>query len=371
MRRMSAIIERELRKFFRSPALMLAAMVFPLVQLIILGNAFGGKITDARMGVVDEDHGPQALRVFEAFDSVHSNVRTFKTVRYTSEVKAREDVRTGKLDAAVIIPPQFSRRILANDNPQLGLVVDNSDQFLSSSLETKMTELVQALNAPDVETNRLPDKIALETVELYPYIEYMKYLLPGSVTLAMFVSVMIGGGMLYIDDKARGVHEGYLVTPITKTELVFGLNLAGAIKACMAGVVIVVLGSLLAGLGKIFIPITVLQLLLLILTTSLAFNAMMFLLMVRVEDPLVPRAMFGILNTLLFFPSGSIYPINAFPKWLAAIARVDPFTYAVHGFKAVLLKDAGWIAIWPDLLYLLTFALIMLLIATPLFKRTL
>jgi len=41
-------------------------------------------------------------------------------------------------------------------------------------------------------------------VELYPYIEYMKYLLPGSITLAMFVSVMIGGGMLYIDDKARG-----------------------------------------------------------------------------------------------------------------------------------------------------------------------
>ena len=60
---------------------------------------------------------------------------------------------------------------------------------------------------------RIPQQIALETVELYPYIEYMKYLLPGSISLAMFVSVMIGGGMLYIDDKARGVHEGYLVTP--------------------------------------------------------------------------------------------------------------------------------------------------------------
>ena len=72
-------------------------------------------------------------------------------------------------------------------------------------------------------------------MELYPYIEYMKYLLPGSIALAMFVSVMIGGGMLYIDDKARGVHEGYLVTPITKAELVFGLNVAGAIKAILTG----------------------------------------------------------------------------------------------------------------------------------------
>ena len=68
----------------------------------------------------------------------------------------------------------------------------------------------------------------MQIVELYPYIEYMKYLLPGSIALAMFVSVMIGGGMLYIDDKARGVHEGYLVTPITKAELVFGLECARA-----------------------------------------------------------------------------------------------------------------------------------------------
>ena len=46
--------------------------------------------------------------------------------------------------------------------------------------------------------------IALEIVELYPYVEYMKYLLAGSIALAMYISVMIGGGMLYIDDKARG-----------------------------------------------------------------------------------------------------------------------------------------------------------------------
>jgi ABC-2 type transport system permease protein len=108
-----------------------------------------------------------------------------------------------------------------------------------------------------------------------------------------------------------------------------------------------------------------------IVLTSLAFNTMMFLLMVRVDDPLVPRAIFGILNTLLFFPSGAIYPIQAFPWWLRAIAKVDPFTFAVHGFKALLLKEAGFSAIVPDMLYLSMFALVALSVATPLFKRTL
>jgi ABC-2 type transport system permease protein len=370
MNRALAIVEREMRKFFRSPTLMLVSMVFPLVQLIVLGNAFGGKIRDAKMGLVDQDGGTQALKIREAFNAVRANMRTFLPVYYTSEKKAMEDVRNGIIQGAVIIPPQYSRRVYEKDRPQIALVVDNSDNFMSSTLEQEMTQLTAALNNPTIEP-RVLQQTALQIVELYPYIEYMKYLLPGSIALAMFVSVMIGGGMLYIDDKARGVHEGYLVTPITKAELVFGLNAAGAIKAVMTGVVITVIGSLLAGVGTLFDLPTAFALLVMILMTSLAFNTMMFLLMVRVEDPLVPRATFGILNTLLFFPSGAIYPIQAFPWWLRGIARVDPFTFAVHGFKSLLLKETGLVAVWPDILYLSIFAIATLGIAVPLFKRTL
>src|SRR5271168_102232 len=340
-----------MRKFFRSPALMMASMIFPLVQLIVLGNAFGGKIRDAKLGLVDQDGGTQALKIREAFDSVASNMRTFQPVYYHDQKTAMEDVRNGKIQGAVIIPPQYSRRVYEQDQPRIALVVDNSDNFMSSTLEDELTGITNALNQPAIEP-RILQQTVLQIVELYPYIEYMKYLLPGSITLAMFVSVMIGGGMLYIDDKARGVHEGYLVTPITKAELVFGLNGAGAIKAVMTGVVITLVGSLLAGVGTLTNPVTVIGLFIMIVLTSLAFNTMMFLMMVRVEDPLVPRAIFGILNTLLFFPSGSIYPIKAFPKWLQAIAYADPFTYAVHGFKAILLKDAGFVAIRADLFYL-------------------
>ena len=370
MNRMFAIVEREMRKFFRSPVLMIMSMMLPLVQLVILGNAFGGKIRNARVAVVDYDHGPQAVKVHEAFDAVAANIATFRTVPYDDETTAREDVRTGKVDAAVIIPAQYSRRVYAQDAPSIGLVVDNSDQFLSSSLESEMQSLVDALNQPVIQT-RVVKNIALETVELYPYIEYMKFLLSGSIALAMYISVMIGGGMLYIDDKARGVHEGYLVTPISKLELVMGLNVAGAIKAVLSGISLTVIGTLMSGLGTIFHPMALIQLFLLILGTSIAFNGMMFLMMVRVDDPLVPRAMFGVLNTLLFFPSGAIYPISAFPAWLRSIAIVDPFTYAIHGFQAVLLKDGGFTAIRYDLLFLFTFGIGTLLIATPLFKRTL
>jgi ABC-2 type transport system permease protein len=368
--RMMAIVERDLRKFFRSPALMMAAMIFPLVQLIVLGNAFGGKIKDARMGIVIHDNGPQSIRVLEALRAVQSNARTFEPIVYTDEKEMVADVRKGNLNAGLVIPPQFSRDVYEHARPRIGLVLDNTDNFMTSTFEEEMTQLVEALNQPDVQP-RVVQQIALQVVELYPYIEYMKYLLPGSIALAMFVSVMIGGGIVYIDDKARGVHEGYLVTPITKLELVAGLNIAGAIKAMGAGVVLTIIGSLIAGVGSSFLPANLFWLLLLIAFTSFAFIAMMFLMMVRVNDPLIPRAVFGILNTLLYFPSGAIYPIQAFPKWLRVIAWVDPFSYSVHGFKAVLLKGVGLAAIWPDLLYLGSFAVVTFALSTLLFKRTL
>src|ERR1039458_6975312 len=133
-----------------------------------------------------------------------------------------------------------------------------------------MQSVVAALTTPVIQP-RVASAIALEIVELYPYVNYLKFLLPACVAMAMYISVMIGGGMLYIDDKARGVHEGYLVTPITKLELVFGMNLAAAIKAVLSGICLTVIGSLMAGLGVIFHPEVLAELLCMIFVTSIAF----------------------------------------------------------------------------------------------------
>src|SRR5205823_10634086 len=138
MNRMMAIVEREMRKFFRSPALMMASMIFPLVQLIVLGNAFGGKIRDAKLGIVDQDGGTQALRIREDFDSVRANIRNFVPIYYNDDRKAMEDVRNGKIQSAVVIPPQYSRSVYEESHPRIALIVDNSDNFMSSTLEGEL-----------------------------------------------------------------------------------------------------------------------------------------------------------------------------------------------------------------------------------------
>jgi ABC-2 type transport system permease protein len=384
--RIFALIERDMRKFFRNPALMMASMIFPLVQLVVLGYAFGGKITKVRVALVDKDAGTQARQVRAGLNAIVANPETFHLTEYTDLPEAVTDLKAGFLKAVIFIPPDFSERVLRNENPRIAFIEDNTDTFTSSGIFERMQQLQNSLNGPVLppleagespaanlaglySPNRLPASIDIQTVEVYPYIDYIKYLLAGSISLSIFVTAMIGGGITFIDDKARGLHEGYLSTPLSKVDLVLGLIGSGALKGLMAGFIITIIGGLIAGIPQLWEPARLVYLIVVLAVTSLAMISMMFLLMVRVSDPLVPRAIFGVLNTLLFFPSGAVYPTAGFPVWLRAMSFVDPFTYVVDALKNLLLKDTGFAGISFDLAILTCFSAALITGCILLFKR--
>jgi ABC-2 type transport system permease protein len=370
MHRTWAIVERELRRFRRSPMLIAVSMIFPIVQLVVLGYAFGGNVKHLKVGVVDQDHGVPAVKVRELCAAVASGARTFETIDYADPGTALADLRNGRINGVLTIPPEFSRRVLERNQPRVALIEDNTDNFVSGTLVATVNSLMTAYNQPATAA-RVPAAAALDVVEIYPYVPYVQYLLPGSIVMSIFMMVMIGGGIIFIDDKARGLHEGYLVTPITKFELIAGFNISGTIKAVLAGLVLMTIGSVIAGIPHPFEPLRMFRLLVVIIMTAFALISLMFLLMVRVTDPLLPRATFGVLNTLLYFPSGAVYPQQGFPAWMQAIAVVDPFTYAVHAFKCLLLKNTGFEAITSDLAFLSLFSIVAMTAATRLFRRTL
>jgi ABC-2 type transport system permease protein len=370
MYRIWAIIERDLRRFRSSPVLVIVSILMPLVQLVVLGYAFGGKIKNLRLGIVDEDHGVPAIKIREMCQAVAANALTFTPVSYSDKASALHDLRNGTINGVLNIPPTFSRDLLEGMNPRIAVAVDNTDQFSASALESTFSGMLDAYNAPAV-PQRTTNNVSLDVVEIYPYVPYIQFLLPGIIVLSIFVSAMIGGGIIFIDDKARGLHEGYLVTPIRKVELILGFTLSGAVKAIIAGTVLVTLGSIIAGIPDPLDPLRLMRLMILVVATSMALISMMFLIMVRVSDPLVPRAIFGMLNTVLYFPSGAVYPTQSFPGWMRAITVVDPFSYAVDGFKELILKNTGLAAISTDLAFLTGFTVLALGTATILFRRTL
>jgi ABC-2 type transport system permease protein len=351
-----------------------------------LGYAFGGKITNVKLALVDKDHSIESRLVRERLNAIADGPKTFKVTEYSDLTDAMNDLRSGFVKAVLYIPPDFSQRVLRGDKPRIAFIEDNTDNFTASGVLERIQQIQTDLNGPPTPptqagestasnmaaaqtADRLPARIEIQTVEVYPYIEYIKFLLPGTITISIFVVAMIGGGITFIDDKARGLHEGYLTTPIGKADLILGLIFSGAIKGLMAGLTITTIGGLIAGIDRLWDPVRLFYLVIVLSVTALSMISFMFLLMVRVTDPLVPRAIFGVLNTLLFYPSGAIYPTEGFPTWLRAISTVDPFTYAVHALKNLLLKNTGFQGIYLDILLLLAFSAVLISGTIALFKR--
>src|SRR5215813_6527114 len=327
MQRTLAIIEREMRRFRRSPMLIVMSMIMPIANLIVLGYAFGGNVKHLKVAVVDQDHGVPAVKIRELASAVSSGNQVFDIVDYADPGAALTDLRNGRVNGVLTIPPDYSRRLLSRNQPKVALIEDNTDSFSSATLAATVGQMVSASNTPAPTSVRLPGEPSLDVVEVYPFVPYVQYLLPGSITMSIFMMVMIGGGIIFTDDKARGLHEGYLVTPISKLELIAGFNISGTLKAVVAGMFLLIIGSLIAGVPNPFDVMRLLRLFTVVVVTAFALISLMFLLMVRVSDPLLPRAVFGVLNTLLYFPSGAVYPQQGFPTWMQWIGAIDPFTY--------------------------------------------
>src|ERR1051325_5792585 len=177
MGRMLAIVERELRRFRRTPLLIAVSMIFPIVQLVVLGYAFGGTLRHLQIGIVDQDHGLSAVKIRELCGAIAANAQTFDTIDYPDMGSALTDLRNGAIKGVLNIPPNFSRRVLTKQQPQVALIEDNTDNFVAGTLTGTLGGLLSAYNQESQGEVRIAPQATLDVVEVYPYVPYVQYLL--------------------------------------------------------------------------------------------------------------------------------------------------------------------------------------------------
>jgi ABC-2 type transport system permease protein len=369
--RVLAVAERDLRRFRRNIQLVVPMVMMPIIYLLILGKSMGGDLHHMPVAMVVQDEGAASA-------AIRKQVMTLAATKQLFEVRDEVDVRTavdrlrqGQYRAVIIVPPNFSEEFARGERAELGLALDNTDATSANTIEGEMRRAIADLRVEGRPVTRSAVGVSVERVDVYGHKNYMQYLVPGVIALSLFFVAMVAGGIILVDDRARGIHEGYFVTPLTSMDLVAGLTLSATTLALMMGSVVTLSAILIAQLPLIGGLKTLLLVEFTILLLGLGLVLMMFTLMARVSNPMTPRALFGILNVVTFFPSGALYPTESYPGWLQAISMVNPMRYAVHALRNLLLKGVGLGAVLPDFLILITFATVMLVLASSLFKRTL
>jgi ABC-2 type transport system permease protein len=366
-----AVAERDLRRFRRNIQLVIPMVMMPIIYLLILGKSMGGDLHNLPVAMVVQDEGAAAAAIRKQVMTLATTKDLFR-VRDETDVRAAvERLRQGEYRAVIIVPPNFSEDFARGERAELGLAVDNTDATSANTIEGEMRRAMADLRVEGRAPSRGERGVVVERVDVYGHKNYMQYLVPGVIALALFFVAMVAGGIILVDDRARGIHEGYFVTPLTSMDLVLGLSLSATTLALLMGSVVTVSSILIAQVPLIGGLKTLLLVEFTILLLGFGLVLMMFTLMARVSNPMTPRALFGILNVITFFPSGALYPTESYPAWLQAISYVNPMRYAVHALRNLLLKGVGLGAVLPDFLILIAFAGTMLVLASLLFKRTL
>ncbi len=364
--RMLAVAERDLRRFRRNRAFMIPMVLMPIVYLVILGKAMGGDLHHLSVALVDQDHGPSAVAVHDRLLTLQQSRELFRLASEPDLSTAVSRLRQGDYKAVVVVPADFSADLARGEGAPLGVIVDNTDNTAASVIEGELRRaMAGAAGGASVAA------IDVQRVDVYGHKEFMQYLVPAVIALALFFVAMLAGGIILVDDRARGIHEGYFVTPLSALDLVGGLTLSATTLSVIIGTIVLLSSILIARIPLIGGLQTLLLAEVAMVLLGLGLILFMFTLMARVSNPMMPRALFGILNVVTFFPSGALYPVESYPGWLQGLSLVFPMRYAVHALRALLLKGVGPQAVALDFVVMGGFALLWLGLAATLFKRTL
>jgi len=354
-----AIGQRAFVTLWRQPVLVVSTMVFPIVYLLVLGNAMNRQLEFVPLAVVDEAGNAYSADCRRGVLALESGRRLIAATFIADRGEALAGLRRGKYRGVWVLP--FG---LAPSGPAPSFIGDNTDRFSFDTLESTLRQIWQEVSAP-------PDAApaaASVRLEAYPYLDYLTYLGPAVVCLAIFMGSMVAGGLQVLEDRMFGYHEGYLVTPISTGTLVAGHVLAGSIVASLAGGLVLAAILLITPLPMVGgTSVAAAAFTVFLMSPSIA--ALWFLLFARARSASLLRGMFGIINVLLFFPSGALYPVESYPPWLAKISAADPLTYGLRALRNLLLRGAAPPAVYADWIFLATFTLAAGVLTKVLFRR--
>ncbi len=197
--------------------------------------------------------------------------------------------------------------------------------------------------------------------------DYLSFLAPGIVTMAILFSSMFTG-ISVLWDKQFGFLQEVLVAPISRFSIIIGRTLGGATVALIQGVIILLISlGLGVDISGIFGLLLTLIFMILIAFTSVGFG---LVIASKMEDFQGFQLIMSLLIMPLLFLSSAFFPVTANPT-MKTIAIFNPLFYMVDGLRGSLVVDVPTVN-HPlfDLLVVVVMCIIMMGAGSYLFSKS-
>jgi ABC-2 type transport system permease protein len=366
-----AVFIKEFQQMMRDRLTFGMAVGVPILQLVLFGYAINTDPKGLPTAIVSTDSGPMARGVLAAMQ----NTGYFRIDHVlTNEREAEALIETGVVQFVVVIPSDFSHRLVRGEKPALLVSADATDPSASGNAIAALNALVPQAIAYDLtgalhSLRSAPAAFEIRVHKRYNPEGLSRYnIVPGLIGTILTMTMVMLTSLAMTRERERGTMENLLATPVRPSEVMVGKILP-----------YVVMGYLQLGviLGAAFVLFEVpmvgsFALLLVMIGVFIVANlgvGFTFSTIAKNQLQAMQMTFFFFLPSMLL--SGFMFPFRAMPVWAQYVGEVLPLTHFLRIVRGILLKGNTFMQLWPELWPMLLFLLVAGALAMMRYRQTL
>jgi ABC-2 type transport system permease protein len=381
---------KDLVELKRNRLSLVLLMVMPLFMLGMVGFIYpssGASVSNVPVAIVNQDSGfHNSTAASQTFLSVLNQINTrsgmMKLSSASSVADAKSLIQQGSLDAAIIIPSNFTTSLMEGKQGTVVIMTDESNPQISATIESVLSSVfgeIGTMSAQQTVQSLSPSVVnasnSLAVVQPYKVhtqgvvpgtANYFDFVAPGIMALTVMMSVMTGLPAAISQEKEIGTMDGMMVAPINRLSIILGKTLSQTARGMLQGVIILVLAILLFG---VVVQGSLILVFALLLLGVFSFVGLGIVITSFAKDQQTATMLITTLMFPMMFLSGVFFPIQQMPWYMQDVSKFLPLTYASDALRKVMVLGASVGDIGTDLVILIAFGVVMTAIALPVFRR--
>jgi ABC-2 type transport system permease protein len=372
--RVLAVLVKEFTQLRRDRLTYAMILVMPIVQLMLFGYAINSDPRHLPTAVLVQDQGAFSRSVLAALRNTG-----YFDLRYVVRTPQELDALIARGDAqfAVLIPADFSRRVVRGDDAQVLVEADATDPAATGGAVAALSALPTYALTHDLTGALAARRGGAPPFEVVVHARYNPEavtaynVVPGLLGVILSITLVLMTALSVTRERERGTMESLLATPVRPVEVMVGKLAPYVGVGLVQAAVVLTLARLLFHVPLSSRPDAWAALslgLLLFIVGSLSLG---FLISTAARSQLqaMQLSFFYMLPSILL--SGFAFPFRGMPGWAQAIGTCLPVTHFLRVVRGSLLKDVGIGEAVPSLAALAVFVIAVASLAMARYRTTL
>ena len=366
MRRLRAVVVKELRQVRRDPFSLMMLIALPALMLVLYGYALNFDVRHVRLAVQDLDRSAASRELVASFTN-----STYFDLVATPGAEADLDslVERRVARAVLVVPSGYGHDLAAGRAAPVQLLLDGADSTTATTvlgyaraLAAEQNLAVRARALRRTGRNAAPPLDLQPRVLFNPQLESTQFLVPGLIGFLLMLTAVLSTALSVVREKERGTMEQLRVAPLRTWELIVGKTIPYLGISLLATFVILLAARVLFGVTIRGPYLDLLVAVLLYLFGALGFG--LFISTVASTQAFAFQA--GLIASMLpaILLSGFIFQIRIMPPALQTVTYLVPARYFLVVLRGIILKGEGLATYWPQVGALALYGLVVTALAS-------